>query len=336
MNYSQFVKAVSKTKIAPLYVVTGGENFLKKEVIQILKKQLGEDRIFFKEYLADSHFQVQDLMNDLYSKALFDEYNFIIVKDAQIIASKLGDPLLPYVQSPPGGSTLLLDFEKIDQRLKIAKDIIKNYATVIECQSLKENEVLSWLEERAKHYRKKLHPEVAHMLLDLVGNSLGDLDLQMQKLALFRQDRSEIQPQDLKELVQGTKRVNIFDLVDAIASRNSKNSLQLCDLLFERGMLDKEGDSVSDPTQIALTLLRNIHNQLKRIWKVTIAKDRQGMPEFLLRKAADQGKAWDEESLLLAWRQLMETEQSIKSSQVDHSLAIENFILSVGKGGKRK
>ena len=338
MKYITFSQKIAKEKLKPLYIITGKETFLQNETIRLIKEKIGEERIFFKEYIADEDFKMGDLLSDLYSNALFEDINLIILKNADKIIKDLYNPVAEYLKNSPESTNFLIIFKKLDQRTKFKK-MVEKKATIITCDPLsdrvaywkkgsQQSEIVQWICSRVPLYNKNISLQAAMMLSELIGNDLGQLDLQISKLALFNKE-NVIQVNDINKLVEGTKKINIFDLLDSIFACQCKKSIELCYLLFDRGVIDKSGSEVFGCTQIALQLLRLIHYRVKQIWKFSIAKNTNGIPNFLHRKLAQDSKRFNANDLIQIWDKLLKTEIEIKKSQIHSTIIIEQLILFI-------
>ena len=340
MKYLEFLKKLGQEAIKPLYIIIGQENFLKLQAIAAIKNYLGHDRIFFKEYLADKQFDPRCLLDDLYSEALFDDFNLIILRDAQHIITRLYSILKEYVSNPPVHSLWIIEFDKLDQRTKFAR-LAKEKGVVIECLPLRpdipswqkgkrrDSELIEWLYSRVGYYQKNIKERAAYMLAELVGNNLSDLDLQIQKLTLFVKERREITAADIEAMVQGSKRINIFELLDAISARQRQMTMQLLYLLFRRGMMSQDGQAVYDPRRIGLQFLRLIHYRFRQIWKIRVANDFSDIPAFAKSKLMDHAAKFTPAQLVAIWQRLLQTELALKSSQTSPEPALERLLLFI-------
>lgn len=332
MKYAQYQKSIGNSKVKPLYVLTGGEIFLRQEAIRLLKKRLGEDKFFFKEYEGDN-LNLAELVSEIYSRPLFEEWNLVIVKKAGPVAAALHDPLTKYLNSPVPSSVVVIELEKLDQRTRFAK-LVESKGVLVECDSLKEktsgavSELAGWIMNRVSRYQKKISLEVADYLGKMVGPGLNDLDLQLQKLSMFAAGKDTIELQDIRNLVENRHRINIFDLMDAIFSRQTGPALQLLSQLFKTGNIGQDGQLVIHPSHIALQCLRLIHFRLRQLWKYSVSHD-EDLPQFLQWKLAKQAPLFSEQALASIWKKLMDTEWALKTSQLAPFLALEQLILFI-------
>jgi DNA polymerase III delta subunit len=338
MNYKDFQRSLSKNKkVEPFYLLSGKEAFRKAEAISLLKSCLGEDTVFVKEYQGNTATKMDDIVAELYSKPLFEEWNLLVLHDADALLANLYEPLLQYLERPAADAILVVDVADLDQRTRFAK-WVKEHGVVVECEPFKEqksyaragdSEVTQWLSGRAAHYQKKISDDACRTLQQLVGSGMGDLDSQVEKLALFVEGRPNIEVADVQALVSQSKRTNIFELLDAVFNMQPRTALPLCAQLFQRGSIGQGGELVTDHMGIALQCLRLIQYRLRQLWKFSIANDTSGIPPFIQRSLKEQASHFPLGKLVAVWEKLGETEFSLKSSPQKPWFAIELLILFI-------
>ncbi|WP_372371556.1 DNA polymerase III subunit delta [Candidatus Uabimicrobium sp. HlEnr_7] len=336
----QFEREVKK-KIANFYIFYGKEKFLKEEGIAMVKEKLAD--AFYTEYDVDNQFSVQELISNLSSDVLFNDTNLIILKNADIMTAELLEPLKTYHKAPNPNSVLIMELTKLDNRSKFAK-AVKNLATCVECSPLYdrpkpwlrlppwESDLAKWVCSRVRKYKKTLAPEAAFFLTEYVGNDLKSLDSQLQKIALFLQDKKDITLEDIEKLVGKSKKINIFDLLDAISHKKLDTSLNLMRQVFANGLQEQDGSSTHDPMHIGLKILRLLHYRFKQIWQLGISGDSSSIGEYAKRQVSGFTKNFTKKQLISIWQFLLETELRMKTSRVSPIVSIEQVIIHITSG----
>lgn len=87
-------------------------------------------------------------------------------------------------------------------------------------------ETLNWLEEKIKTNDGKIEKDAAKTLVAYLGNNLWQLDNEIDKLLAYKKNQP-ITISDIDLLVQAKLDDNIFNLTDAVGSRNKKLALKL-------------------------------------------------------------------------------------------------------------
>jgi DNA polymerase-3 subunit delta len=80
----------------------------------------------------------------------------------------------------------------------------------------------------------RISPQVAGMLIRVVGNDVGDLDQELEKLSLLHPDASELTEAMVAEAVQGHRHFSVFAMVDALAQRDLRKALDVLQQQLEQ------------------------------------------------------------------------------------------------------
>ncbi|MDT8305948.1 MAG: DNA polymerase III subunit delta, partial [Anaerolineae bacterium] len=80
-----------------------------------------------------------------------------------------------------------------------------------------------WIEQRVKSHGGKATPQALHSLAVNIGNNLALLDNEIEKLVLFRGEEA-VEAEDVALLSPHVAEASIFELVDALGSRNGRQA----------------------------------------------------------------------------------------------------------------
>lgn len=271
---------------------------------------------------------------------LFNDKNLIILKNADTILTELAEPLTNYYKSPNPNSILLVELAKLDKRWKFSKTVAKN-AIQVDCSALYdrpkpwlrlppwESPLTKWVCLRCKKYKKIIQPQVAYFLTECVGNNLKSIDSQLQKIATYIKEIPEITEEHVEKLVYNSKKINVFDLLNAVSERKMDVSLKLCRQVFKNGLQAQDGGTISDSTHIALQIQRLLHYRFKQIWQLGISGNSSSISEFAKKQVSSYTKNFSRKKLIFVWKKLLETEYAIKTSRLDPSSSIEQIIFHI-------
>jgi DNA polymerase-3 subunit delta len=81
-----------------------------------------------------------------------------------------------------------------------------------------------WVQERAGEKGGEITPRAVHMLVTNIGNELELLDNELEKLVLYTADMGPIDAEHVALLCPYAAEASIFDLVDALGSRNGRQA----------------------------------------------------------------------------------------------------------------
>src|SRR5262249_46527440 len=145
--------------------------------------------------------------NDLETPPFLAPCRIVIVEDADAFVTKFRPELEAYVAKPSSVGVLVLDVTTFPENTKLAKALPDT--AKIACKELKPHqayELRPWCTEWAKTtYKKKLSPDAAELLLDLVGVSMGLLDRELSKLAVAVGAKPAIEVEDVERFVGRSK-----------------------------------------------------------------------------------------------------------------------------------
>jgi DNA polymerase III subunit delta len=150
------------------------------------------------------------------------------------------DQLVEYLPHlPPTTRLIFLEPGKLRDNhrvLKLANELKSGYVKLFarpEGANLER-----WIRERVEEKNGRIHPRAAHLLAANIGNNLQTLDNEIEKLVLYKGNNGaahEITSADVDRLCPYLAEANIFDLVDAIGNRNSKQAALLLQQKFNEG-----------------------------------------------------------------------------------------------------
>jgi DNA polymerase-3 subunit delta len=198
-------------------------------------------------------------------------------------------------------------------------------AVVKELRLPRPQDMTYWIVERAKQEGGQIHPRAAAELAALTGNETGIAVQEIRKLLLYVNYARPIEVEDVQEAAASGGVANIFALLDAIEAANPRAALKQLKLL-----LDEE-----DPAYIFGMIVR----QYRLMIIAREALDQGVSPIERLRafrvseKAAEilagQSRRASLTKLESIYRQLLATDQMIKSGQSDPQAAIQTLVVQL-------
>ncbi|MEC4674295.1 MAG: DNA polymerase III subunit delta [Nitrospirota bacterium] len=267
MKPSDVQTALQRNGLAPLYLVVGEEDYLRDQVIGMirahaLQSEKGTDQqtpeslndsTFSCEILYGDETDAQDVLSRVETLSFFSNHQVVILKWAEKLSAREGEGLIPYFQAPNPSSTLVLSASKLDGRLKWAQTV-KKYAVVIESTPLYENQRLGWVRNEAARAGLRLDGEAAQMLKECANDGLYSVRREMDKLALYVTSGHTVSSRDIQAVQGKEPGVSVFDLAGAIARGQHGEAL----LIFEKNV---------DAGEAPLRILGALVWQYRRLWK---------------------------------------------------------------------
>ena len=250
-----FLAAPEKYKRAQATVVFGDEPFLKRLVIQALRRPaVGSaaaddgDWAFSSFDCNESPPEWRDLRDELSSHSLFGGGSrLIVLEQADDFVSLHRGELEDYVSQSHSTGVLLLEVTTWPANTKLYK-LVDESGLQIDCRppqaafkggktkELDEKAITRWIIGWGKsQHGLAVANDAAQLMLELTGPVFGLLDSDLAKLALFVQKGEKVTAQLVQEIVGGWRSQTAFEMVDAAVSGNAAEALVQLDRLMQAG-----------------------------------------------------------------------------------------------------
>ncbi len=236
MDSLTFLARRDKAKIQPLYVVHGDEDFLKRQVLQALREIVlgaAADDFSLSVYAGD-RVDYATVMDDLRTVPFLGPRRLVQVDNADTFVSQNRAALERAVSQLPESGILVLEVKSWPATTRLAK-MIDDKAT-IGCKAPPTTKLSGWCVTHAEaQHGKQLTASAAALLVALVGQEMGLLDQELQKLAVYVGNRVRITEEDVDRLVGRSQGENIWKILDAVGAGNPAEALGIMNRLLDQG-----------------------------------------------------------------------------------------------------
>lgn len=224
--------------------------------------------------------------------------------------------------------TVILFWEEIDKpKNKEAKalfDLLSKQQFVQHFDILLEKELGVWINSRVLEIGGSISSSAITYLIQNIGSDMWRLNSVLEQLASYSFGK-EIEVKDVILFV--TKKIddNIFNLIDAIVARNSKQVFAMIQEQYRNG---------KDASYILAMLIRQfkILLQLRDLYdrdelsnSATVAKQLALHP-FVIKKSLPTVRRYAMDNLQRAYAELLDIDTQTKTGQADQSLLIDIFV----------
>lgn len=321
----QVLSYMGQGKVAPVYYFFGEETYLIQSVLNELQKIcLGEGPSDFNyDVFYYSEIHAQQILDTAETLPMFSPKRLVVVKQINELKAKDQEVLLRLVEDPIDTTCVVLIGKKIDARKKFFKQLIDQNAA-IKFDPPPPAEVPSWVQKMTSDLGLKIQREAQDLLIQMVGNSLTDMENEIQKLSQYVGDKKEITTNDVKSVVSRHRMESVFDLTKSIAEQDRARSLYFLAHLLEQG-----------ESELGILALISRHVRILNLVKEGIKEgltssqlaSRVGVPPYYVGQYIQQARYWSEDRLENLHRALLLTDKALKSSPVSTSIWLENFVL---------
>ena len=271
---------------------------------------------------------IEDLLNEASYISLIDEPKFLIAKNAMFFANtKLKEEdnnyLLNYLNNPNLNTTIIFTISsKIDERKKITK-LMKEKYEVIEIPKLNEYEMKKKVSEILKKDGYQIDYDASNYL---VTNSLNNYDIiynEIEKIKLCYPKAQKLTLENIQKIASSLIEDNVFKLINAIVSKNSKQSFKI----FNDLKLLKE-----EPIAFISLLAKEYRNMylIKTNKTYTESELLQilNIQKWQYDKYAKNAYSYTPLELKNKLKELYELDLKIKKGKIDKYLGFELFLLN--------
>lgn len=228
--------AAASPKRQPVYVLSGDEDFLKRLAREkIVAAALGDaDPDLALSVYAGDKLDFSTVRNDLDTLPFLAPCRVVVVESADTFVTAHRPQLEQYVTKPSSIGVLVLDVKAFPETTKLAKALPD--AAKVACKAPPPYKLPAWCVECARtRHGKKLAPDAAEALVELVGTGMGLLDQELGKLSGALGAKPAIAAADVTKLVGRSKAADVFRIMDAVGEGRPGEALSILEDLFAEG-----------------------------------------------------------------------------------------------------
>lgn len=327
MKPQEFHKKIDGGKIPPVVVLVGEDDYVRREIVDRLKaKVVGDsDPLSCLESWDGEEQTAADIADSANQMAFGGTKKLVVVNRAE---SLLGEEeiLGAYFQNPCPSSVVVFCLDKLDMRRKLAK-MIEELCAVVSLEDpyhdQRDGEIARLL---GRYPELKFQPDALASLRDWVGEDLGALSKELEKISLALPGKARIETSDIEDLVFRQETQNVFDLAGAVAARDRKTAL---DLLIR---LMRDGKS-------ALEILGLLRSQGEKLYQAAellkAGKPPQGIcqtlriPGFFCNDFLGKAKKLSAVPPARFFTLIYESDKAIKTSLWRENIAAELLVMKI-------
>ena len=225
-------------KLYPIFVLSGDDRRRMIDISHYITDMVtGEDD---PQLVVSTHdgekASFPDVIDDLQTMPFLSQYRLVIINDADKFITAYRDKLEAYLDKPSATGILMMHVKSFPGNTRLAKKAAK-IGWVCKFEELTEKELPKFVAEYAKNEHKlKIKSDVAQLLIELAGNSSGQLINEIDKLAAFliNSGKKEITEHEIETLVGNNRQYDAFNVIDAISQQNTPLALNLLDQMLAK------------------------------------------------------------------------------------------------------
>jgi len=223
------VNSIKQGDIKSVYFLMGEEAYYIDAISDFIEASVltEEEKGFNQMVLYGRDVSIEDIVSHAKRYPMMAEKQVIIVKEAQDLSRTI-ENLVGYVENPQPTTVLVFcyKYKSLDKRKKLSKTIAK-HGVIFESTKLYENQVPDWIRRVLAGRGYTITPKAAQMLVEFLGNDLGKVNNELEKLQLIIKPGEQITPQLIEENIGISKDFNNFELQNAIGEKDIKKAFAI-------------------------------------------------------------------------------------------------------------
>lgn len=300
MSAEKIIAELKKGSYKPVYWLEGEEEFFIDKVVDYAEHNIlsESEKSFNLSVFYGKDAEWADIVNACRRYPMFSDKQVVVLKEAQ--AMRNIERLESYIEKPLSSTMLVVAYKnkKVDGRTKLAK-LLKEKGALLTTKKLYDNELPEWTQQLVYAKGYTINRKALFLLIDHIGNDLSRLNNEIDKLALNLSGRNTITEDDIETYVGVSKEFNVFELQQAIASRDLYKAIRIIKYF--------EANPKAAPMQLILPSLYNFFSKVQMVYSVPSREEKTiasaiGVNNFFVRdylQAAQQYSAPTVERILL-------------------------------------
>lgn len=306
MLFTELKKHILSRKLEPAYLITGEDAFLIGGALKFFRS-LCPNMPDFNLCELSAPASVSVISEACESLPIGDDYRVVTVIQCKTDLSGL----IKYLDSPNPTTVLVFVAEKPESNLSK----IMSRLTIVDCSKLDRRTMLSWIAAKTKELSSGITESAANLLIDYCGGDMSRIASEHAKLCAYRTD-GIIGDDDVISLTEPTLDFKIFELSEAVASKQPKKAAMVLKNLSESG---------ASP----ISLIGMLYSHFRRLLYVAITPQYErmasdlGVKEYAVKKAKEQAMRFTPVKLKRICDNLTAADYNIKSGKMLDKNALE-------------
>ena len=243
MTWNEFYQALEAGDIAPVYLFTGPEEYIKREALSRLREMLLPPGLEALNDTALEGVTARQITDAAETLPVMCERRVVVVRDwAPLMSAKSRNEdqevewMRQWLENPPASCALIFYKRTSADGKKRLTTLLKKQAVVVDFQPLSDAELSKWCRGRLKSRGVKLTAGALNALTFMAGRELIRLTGELEKLAAYvGQDRGEITEADVQAIVSPSLEYNVFELMNHLLAGDMLKAQQVVNRLTESG-----------------------------------------------------------------------------------------------------
>ncbi len=348
----RFVSELESHKLRPAYVFVGDEAFFRKRfrdaIIEHLVPRDLRDFSLFEFDLAEN--DLAEVLDRARTPSLMAPFQVFFIRGVKNLFGRGSNEeklaaIEDYCKNPNPDALLVFVADHISipadvrrmemqdkERYQRIRETMGPYCGIVELARVEEGEAVRWISDFCTSRAVKIDADGARELVDALGGDMMMISNELEKLMLYVGARNRITLGDVETMVLAAKQRSLYELTDAISSKDRVRALEVLDAMLSSG--DGEEAAIGHIYMLAKTfrqmlviLERNVRDQ-RMLWAALWQGFR--VPPFAADDIIKQARRYkSRRELTRAIRLVAKADLALRSNPVSKRMVLERLVMDL-------
>ena len=348
----RFVSDLQSRKMRPAYVFVGDEAFFRKRfrdaiVEHLVPADLREFSLFEFD-LAET--DLAEILDRARTPSLMAPFQVFFVRGVKNLFGRGAKEerlaaIEEYCNNPNPDAIIVFvadhisipaDARKMEmqdkERYQRIRDIMGPYCGIVELARVEEGDAVRWITDYCASQGVQIESDGARELVDALGGDMMMISNELEKLILYVGEKKRITLGDVETMVLAAKQRSLYELTDAISSKDRVRALEVLDAILASG----EGEEAAIGhiymlaktfRQMLIILERNVRDQ-RMLWAALWQGFR--VPPFAADDIIQQARRYkNRRELTRTIRLVAKADLALRSNPVSKRMVLERLVIDL-------
>jgi DNA polymerase-3 subunit delta len=348
----RFVSELESRKLRAAYVFVGDEAFFRKRFRDAILEHLVpvdlRDFSFFEFDLAET--DLAEVLDRARTPSLMAPFQVFFVRGVKNLFGRGSNEeklaaIEAYCKNPNPDALVVFVADHISipadvrrmemqdkERYQRIRETMGQYCGIVELARVEEGEAVRWISDYCASREVKIEPDGARELVDALGGDMMMISNELEKLILYVGEKKRITLGDVETMVLAAKQRSLYELTDAISSKDRVRALEVLDAILASG----EGEEAAIGhiymlaktfRQMLVILERNVRDQ-RMLWAALWQGFR--VPPFAADDIIKQARRYkNRRELTRAIRLVAKADLALRSNPVSKRMVLERLVIDL-------
>jgi DNA polymerase-3 subunit delta len=348
----RFESEVRERRLKPAYVLIGDEAFFRKRCREAIIRHLvpADLRDFALREFDLEEAEIREVLDAARTPSLMAPFQVFFIRGVKKLYTRGSHEdefaaIEQYTKSPNPDAVLIFIADHVSipadarrmemqdrDRYERIRETLGEYCGLVELARVEEGEAVRWALDAAGQQSVTMENDAARELVDATGGDMMMISGELEKLVLYAGEKKRITLGDVETMVLAAKQRSLYELTDAISSRNRARALEVLQAMLAAG--DGEDAAIGHLYMLARAFRqmlviseRNVRDS-RALWQALWQGFR--VPPFAAEDIIRQARRYkSRRELTRALRLVARADFELRSSPPSKRLVLERLVLEL-------